>query len=580
MRLHRVLSVLLATLPLCLGHASAAGQAVPGNRAVHVSGVTQSGGYGVLVNITLQIAPGADTAAIVGDALARHGAQPITNCSQLPILYWPQFFDRSVKEAAVPQYHNPAGDTTPGGSLQSLLSGQADWSAVAKSTYALQYKGTTTQGNAFDGMNTVSWPTPWPYSPAALAITTTYFRVATGEIVEADIAINHDNFGYFANPVDLAPDRYDIRYVMLHENGHAAGLCHSPDPTAVMYAFTSPGVVGHGLAPDDMDQITWLYRRGPAPTPLVRIPQAIRVPEDYATIQLAVDNAQAGDRIQVGPGKWCGARITKTLHLTADGGATIIGCPAGNPGPVGSVFRRGFRIEAAATGTSITHFTFDGSGFSDANLAPLYRGIEAAVGANNLVIDDNTFHGGAYGIFLLGSSHVQITHNHFDGFVIRGNGDGGVAILDIGAAGPVKGHSIQYNEIQSVVPAGSYAFASWVNEADVPFAGIVLSGQDGAIVSNNKVAIAGNGNGDGGAGIIATDKLTDLSTRNLTLVDNDGRGSAYALVITNDAQGGSSNTAGATLRGNLGVNLIGGARSNIRNRSKLLLCDPDTGVCP
>jgi len=39
----------------------------------------------------------------------------------------------------------------------------------------------------------------------------------------------------------------------------------------------------------------------------------IHVPEDYPTIQAAVIAAEAGDIIRVGPGQWCGARITKQL---------------------------------------------------------------------------------------------------------------------------------------------------------------------------------------------------------------------------------------------------------------------------
>jgi hypothetical protein len=54
----------------------------------------------------------------------------------------------------------------------------------------------------------------------------------------------------------------------------------------------------------------------------------IRVPQDFPTIQLAVNAASAGDTIRVGPGRWCGARITKTLNLVGEG-ATIMGCPGG-----------------------------------------------------------------------------------------------------------------------------------------------------------------------------------------------------------------------------------------------------------
>src|SRR6266566_4322310 len=44
-------------------------------------------------------------------------------------------------------------------------------------------------------------------------------------------------------------------------------------------------------------------------------PATVRVPQDFPTIQLAVNNARPLDTIQVGPGRWCGARITKPLNL-------------------------------------------------------------------------------------------------------------------------------------------------------------------------------------------------------------------------------------------------------------------------
>lgn len=578
MRLARGSSLLLASLALFWALAAEAASA---QRTVHVSGLRQEGDQGVLVNITLGIASDADGAAVAADALARHGAKLITNCSlELPILFWPQFFDRTLGNPFVPQYYNPAGDTTPGGAVQALQSGEAEWSSVRQSTYSVQYQSTTSAAQAFDGFNTVSWAVPWPGSPSALAVTQTYFRISTGEIVEADTMINGQDFAFFARPADLAPARYDIRYVLLHENGHAAGLCHSPDPNAVMYPFFSPGIVGHGLAPDDMGQISWLYSRAFPQAMRLPRPQAIRVPQDYPSIQAAVNHAQPRDIIRVGPGRWCGARITKAVNLVGDGGATIVGCPAGSPGPVGNAVKRGFFIDAAASGTSISQFVFDGNGLSDTNRAPLYRGIETAAGANNLVIDSNTFQGGAYGMFVLGGNNVQITRNTFAGFRILGSGDGGVAILDIGASSRAAGNSIQYNQMVSSVPAGDFSWASWVNEADVPLAGIIVSAQDGAVISNNKVSIAANSNGDAGVGILASDNVTGLTTTNLSVTNNDGRDSAYGLIVTRDLGGGTGNTVGATIRGNFGVNQVNGMTSNVRSRSKSPLCDSETGSCP
>lgn len=258
-----------------------------------------------------------------------------------------------------------------------------------------------------------------------------------------------------------------------------------------------------------------------------------------------------------------------------------MGCPPSNPGPFGSARKRGFRIEAAAAGTSIRNFVFDGNGVSLGG-NPLFYGIETRAGADNLVIDSNTFQGTAFGIILADGQNYQVTHNVFDGFMVLSDGDGGAAILMFGDTGQFKGNSILYNQITSTVPAGDLSGFSWVNEADVPLAGIVVSGQDGAIISNNKVSITANAHGDGGVGIIATDSVSDLTTTNLTITNNDGRGSAYGLIITRDQNGGTGNSVGAQIRGNFGINLIDGATANVRNRSlqTLPVCDPVTGACP
>lgn len=254
----------IAIFPLAGQYHDASAQAAPAHRTVHVSGLKHAGAYGVRIDITLDIPTGADTDAIVRDALARRGVQPLAGGGPtaqfvLPAtIRWPRFVGPG-KPSPVLQYYNSAGDTVPGGALQSLQAGEAEWTAVRTTKYAVQYAGATTSGEAFDGFNTVSWPAQWLDSPNALAVTITTFNLFTGDIVDADIIINGQNFQFFVNPVDLTPSRYDIRYVLLHENGHVAGLQHSPDPTAVMFPFFSAGTVGHRLAQDDIDAITFLY---------------------------------------------------------------------------------------------------------------------------------------------------------------------------------------------------------------------------------------------------------------------------------------------------------------------------------
>ncbi len=320
-----------------------------------------------------------------------------------------------------------------------------------------------------------------------------------------------------------------------------------------------------------------------AVTPVSFAQATHRVPQDFPTIQSAVNAANAGDTIRVGPGRWCGARITKTLNLVGEG-ATIMGCPAGIPGPVGNIVRRGFFLNVAASGSSIRNFTFDGKGVSDTNSDPISLGIQPQFGTNNVTVDSNTFLGGLGGIQGPYGNDWLVTHNVFDGFTILSNGAGGFAILSEDfQGGPFTGNVYIHNSITAAVPPGSFSFASYINEVDVPFVGIAIAGHNGTIIAYNKIAITSNANGDAGVGIVVTDDSVDgvsSTDSNLVITNNDGRGSQFGLIITKDQLGGTANTAAATIRGNFGVNLINGSTSNVNNRSRhtMLTCD-SSGVC-
>jgi Matrixin len=249
------------------GHETVSAQTLPSQRhpTVSVTGYTQSGTHGTRVDITLDVPPGADGAAIAQAALARRGARPVAATGLAPqalspLRRWPQFFDHD-HDAAVPQYYNPAGDPTPGGAAQALQSTEQEWTNVHTATFALQYAGTSTRGAAFDGVNVVTWPTLWVDHPLALAVAITTFQLDTGFILDADVIMNR-NVQFVANPADLTPTAFDVRFVMLHENGHVAGLEHSANPAAVMFPVATSGIVGQGLTDIDVDAISRLYPLG------------------------------------------------------------------------------------------------------------------------------------------------------------------------------------------------------------------------------------------------------------------------------------------------------------------------------
>src|SRR4029077_6972958 len=104
---------------------------------------------------------------------------------------------------------------------------------------------------------------------------------------------------------------------------------------------------------------------------------------------------------------------------------TIIACPT-NPGPPD--LKRGFRILAAASGTKIEEFVFDGRGYSDANTAPLGLGISSQIGTNNVKVEENRFLGGRGGISVNGSGW-RVSENVFDGFTLLSPTSSGPSLI-------------------------------------------------------------------------------------------------------------------------------------------------------
>lgn len=113
--------------------------------------------------------------------------------------------------------------------------------------------------------------TKWVYHGPndTLAKTTVTFDHETGEILDADIEVNH---AY--NELTVHDDNvvYDLRSIMTHEIGHFIGLDHTPDTEATMFAAYDEGdTKQRTLETDDVDAACEVYppgRRGTcAPTP-------------------------------------------------------------------------------------------------------------------------------------------------------------------------------------------------------------------------------------------------------------------------------------------------------------------------
>jgi Matrixin len=102
-----------------------------------------------------------------------------------------------------------------------------------------------TEGNA----NVVTFhDAAWPYVNTAdtLALTTVFFDGDTGEIYDANVEINSNEYDFTQGS---PAGGYDLNAVLTHEFGHFLGLSHSDVETATMFSQYMPDMAT--LDPDD-----------------------------------------------------------------------------------------------------------------------------------------------------------------------------------------------------------------------------------------------------------------------------------------------------------------------------------------
>src|SRR5450759_2532404 len=121
----------------------------------------------------------------------------------------------------------------------------------------------------------------------------------------------------------------------------------------------------------------------------------IIVPDDYASIQGAIDNAITGDTVEVHSGTYYETvNINKRLILRG------IGMPVVN---AGNVYQSGSAITLSADGTTLEGFTATGGGSSEA-------GIKVSSSKNTLS-GNNASSNNYYGILLQSSSNNTLIGN-------------------------------------------------------------------------------------------------------------------------------------------------------------------------
>ena len=219
--------VLAALILAALPAVAAAAQ-----RTASATGVTEVRGKNVLVEVYVQVERGETAREATGEALAEQGARRVA----APPSGGPGVTGLVWDVLPVVQSYNPAAEAV--GAQSILQATQATWSAVPGSAFAMGFGGTTSRcpsivdecpgAQTFDGFNDVGWA---PLSDGTLGVTWS----TTGGADEADMALS-TSVPWNTGCATVAGS-FDLQSVLLHENGHVAGLDHASSTASVMYPY-------------------------------------------------------------------------------------------------------------------------------------------------------------------------------------------------------------------------------------------------------------------------------------------------------------------------------------------------------
>lgn len=225
----------------------------------------------VLCALAFVIAPGSAAAFCRSTSCAGECARDDNNCKSLGApLYWPSlcvgFSLSNVGSAniAFAVFQDIAIRSIASWSSLACPKGEASVAFVASPAVSCH----TAEYN-LDGANAniiLFQDSKWAYKSAdnTLAKTTVTFDSVSGEILDADIEINH---AYNEITTGDAKVGYDLQSILTHEFGHFIGLDHSLDFDATMNASYDPGTVElRTPEEDDIGGVCTIYPPGRAGT--------------------------------------------------------------------------------------------------------------------------------------------------------------------------------------------------------------------------------------------------------------------------------------------------------------------------
>jgi len=112
------------------------------------------------------------------------------------------------------------------------------------------------------------WTEREGHDSAAFALTTTFFLLNTGEIIDADMELNETNWNFTVCPAEGCIDgQVDLENTITHEAGHFFGLAHAESGSdATMWACADEGDVNkRTLEADDIEGMCTIYGEGALP---------------------------------------------------------------------------------------------------------------------------------------------------------------------------------------------------------------------------------------------------------------------------------------------------------------------------
>jgi Matrixin len=225
-------------------------------RTASATGVANVQGADVYVEVFVQVPEGQSARQAAEAALADQGAL----AQQPPGPGGPGFTGLVWDRLPVVQSYNPLGEPVP--AVAPLGATQATWSLVPGSRFRFSSGGTTSRcpsivrecpgPQVLDGLNDVGW-LPLPRNTLGVTWST------IGGWDEADMALSTRVPWHTGCTTNIAGS-FDVQTVLLHENGHVAGLGHASSPSSVMY----PSYLGTRCALGALDQqaISALYPQG------------------------------------------------------------------------------------------------------------------------------------------------------------------------------------------------------------------------------------------------------------------------------------------------------------------------------